>query len=312
MIKRAGFICLILWTLTVSFSPAHAQTPTPTECDRPAVEAGESEHSLVSRNQERSYTRYVPESYDPTQPTALVIALHGMFGSSEQMRDFTSWNDTADDHNFIVVYPQALYQPDLFVFFPLRENDENAVDDVQFIRDLLIPLRHDFCIDSQRIYVNGFSAGGAMSLLLACRIPEVIAAIGVMAPPYFEDFDDPTWCAPDVPSVPTIALQGMADTVVTYEGSRSFGNMLVGFETWTAAWAARNGCDETPEIIETVETVHGARYVNCDADLVTYAIEDGGHAWAGGEPPPGIEPITDISATELMWEFFEQHPKEEE
>jgi polyhydroxybutyrate depolymerase len=305
-IKRSGLICFVLLMLTVAFVPAQAQTSTPIVCDRPTVEGGESRHSLVSRNQAREYLRYVPESYDPTQPTALIIVLHGIISDAEQIRDFTHWNDYADEHNFIVVYPESIYPADFFVFFPLSEDTQDPVDDVAFIRDLLIPLRHDLCIDTQRIYVSGFSAGGAMALLLACRLPETIAAVGVMSAPYIEEFDDPTWCAPDVP-VPTIAFQGIDDDVVAYEGGEALGYTLLSFETWTAHWATRNGCDATSEVLETVETVHGAQYVDCDADFITYTIDGGGHAWAGGEPPAGVEAITDISASEFMWEFFEQH-----
>jgi len=299
----------MLLVALLAVSVVQAQTATPTACsDRPAVAAGESRHTLVSHNQRREYLRYVPQSYDPTQPTPLVIVLHGIISDGEQIRDFTGWNDYADEHNLIVVYPESVFALDLFVFFPQPEDTQDAVDDVRFVDNLLTPLRHDLCIDNQRIYVSGFSAGGAMALLLACRLPEDIAAIGVMAASYIAPLDDPTWCAPDVP-VPLIAFQGRADPIVPYDGGEAFGYTLIGFETWTAGWAARNGCAAAPETLDTVEAVEGRRYTDCAADVVTYSIDDAGHAWAGGEPPPGTRRVTALNATELMWAFFSEHPK---
>jgi len=54
------------------------------------------------------------------------------------------------------------------------------------------------------------------------------------------------------------------------------------------------------------------RYTGCedDAEVVFYTIEDGGHTWPGGNPlPKSIAGDTsmDISASETMWEFFEQY-----
>ncbi len=62
-------------------------------------------------------------------------------------------------------------------------------------------------------------------------------------------------------------------------------------------------------------------YSNGDATCVTYGqctagadvtlctITGGGHTWPGGTPFPllGVT-STDISATDAMWTFFQQHP----
>ncbi len=40
-------------------------------------------------------------------------------------------------------------------------------------------------------------------------------------------------------------------------------------------------------------------------------IADGGHAWPGGEPLPRFivgHTAQGIDATEMMWEFFNEHP----
>jgi polyhydroxybutyrate depolymerase len=285
-----------------------AQTPTPPCTDKPATTPGDSRHTLVSRNQTRSYVQYVPENYDRTQPTPLILSLHGIISDGEQMRDYTGWNADADEHNFIVVYPEALFPPSLFVFFPLPEDVEDPVDDVTYITDLLSALRHTFCIDDARVYLSGFSAGGAMSLYLACALPQEFAAVGVMSAVYIEEFNEPTWCARDVP-MPLIAFHGTDDSIVPYNGGDGFGWQFVPFETWTVQWALGNGCNDTPVLLDTTDNVRSVYYGGCHAEVIAYTLEGGGHAWAGGEPPRGIDPIPEPNATELMWAFFVHHPR---
>ena len=53
-------------------------------------------------------------------------------------------------------------------------------------------------------------------------------------------------------------------------------------------------------------------YAPCgqDASVELYTIQDGEHAWPGGEAVSAQvgEPTMEISATPLMWEFFSAHP----
>ncbi len=44
--------------------------------------------------------------------------------------------------------------------------------------------------------------------------------------------------------------------------------------------------------------------------MILYTIEGGGHTWPGREPPiPFLGKSTrDISANDLIWDFFQKHP----
>ena len=46
------------------------------------------------------------------------------------------------------------------------------------------------------------------------------------------------------------------------------------------------------------------------AEVVLYTIEGGGHTWPGQEPRVNFlgKSTRDISANDLMWEFFQKHP----
>ncbi len=54
-------------------------------------------------------------------------------------------------------------------------------------------------------------------------------------------------------------------------------------------------------------TLHAYADADCDAGVALYAVEDGGHAWPGGQPIPEwfAGPTSQsIDATGLMWAFF--------
>ncbi len=70
-------------------------------------------------------------------------------------------------------------------------------------------------------------------------------------------------------------------------------------------WAEHNGCD-TQSIEERVsDEVIRYHWVNCDAPVEWYLIEGGGHTWPGAVTRPRLgHTTTNISASELIWEFF--------
>ena len=117
--------------------------------------------------------------------------------------------------------------------------------DVRFISDLIDKLQQDYVIDPTRIYVNGLSNGGGMTYLLACELSERIAAVGSVSGAYLYPLED---CQPERP-VPLIAFHGTADPIVPFIGgpSRSFDIPFPVIPDWMAAYAAKNGCNPTPQ-----------------------------------------------------------------
>jgi polyhydroxybutyrate depolymerase len=54
-----------------------------------------------------------------------------------------------------------------------------------------------------------------------------------------------------------------------------------------------------------------ARWLGCDggSEVVRCIAEGAGHTWPGGMPVPTLGKTTqDMSATEMMLDFFEAHP----
>ena len=269
---------------------------------------------IVSSGQEREYLLHVPENYDGSEATPLVIGLHGGMVWPSTQKEISGWNSLADQHGFIVVYPSGEtfggkgtgVKPKVWLIKP----DARLRRNVAFIEHLIDELTTRYTIDSSRIYVSGLSNGGAMAFALSCTIGDRIAAVGTVAAAHDQrPFD---WC-PDPRPVPVIRLHGRADPVVPYEGGTSWAspNPFASSAEWTASWGQRNRCAPVPERTEIASDVTLMEYKDCsgDAAVLQYVVEGAGHVWPGGGPMPEwlVGPSANqIDATRLMWEFFEK------
>ena len=269
--------------------------------------------AIVSSGQKREYLLYVPRSYDRAKPTPLVISMHGGGAWPAQQMNLSRWNRLADEHGFIVVYPAgAGMGPRIW---------DNDTADVRFISDLIDKLEAAYNIDPTRIYVNGFSNGGAMANELSCTLSHRIAAVGTVAPALLLPW---SWCADSRP-MPMIDFNGTADPAAPYNGGPSFASPprfiasdhgksipFASVSTIAANWARRNRCGPNPVESAVAADVTRREYTNCadDAAVVLYTIQGGGHTWPGGKPMPEwfVGPTSrNIDASRVMWEFFVQH-----
>lgn len=267
----------------------------------PSQLAGTFDETLQSGGRARGYRLHVPSSYDSSQPTSLIIALHGYAAGPKSQERLSGLSDLADAEGFIVVYPEGL---------PDRQGRKGwlsgpqATDDVVFIRDLIDQLSSQLALDPARIYVTGMSNGGGMAHKLGCQLSDRVAAIAPVAGAYLYPV-----CQPERP-VPVVAFHGQADPVVPYGG----GDPLPAVEDWAAGWAARNGCGPTPAIVYQQGEVTGRGWNQCadGADVLLYTVEGGGHTWPGGGKM-GQEfgrITTDVDASAAMWAFFQEHSME--
>ena len=264
--------------------------------------------SFLSSGRKREYLLYVPRSYDPSKPTALVISLHGaaMWGAAQ--KETSQWNRVADEHGFIVVYPSGEGGGGPRVW---HEGAGAApARDVRFISELIDTLEARYNIDARMIYANGLSNGGGMSFALSCMLPGRIAAVGMVGAAHLLPF---SWC-PDTAPVPMIAFHGTADRAVPYQGGFSWvgPERFPSIPAFTASWARRNRCGTNPVESVVATDVTRREYTNCagGAAVVLYTITGGGHTWPGGRPLPewfAGPTSTSIDATRLMWAFFREH-----
>jgi polyhydroxybutyrate depolymerase len=323
LVAALAVLVLLLCLIAVA-AGAFWTTGSSLRCAVPAhgpAQPGWSARTLVSNGRVRCYHLYIPPGHDPAQPAPVVVSLHGYVLNPDIQALISGWHKLADREGFVVVvYAQG-------TSYPRRWNagdtwGADGVDDVLFFRDLVDDLSALAAVDRSRVYVNGFSNGGGMSVRIGCDAADAVAAIGSVAGAVV----NMAACKPSRP-VPAMAFHGTADWVVPYDGGvirvlpLRYGAELtqapshfVGAEAWVATLAGLNGCDPTAEILPPQGDVRGRRYAGCDQDAETilYTIEDGGHQWPGGTTIPGAgKNSKHIDATEEMWRFFQTYRLEQ-
>ena len=265
-------------------------TPEPTE-ELYFSQPGKYIEELVIDEIPRWYLVSVPESYKHGDPTPLVFNFHGAGMSFGAQNNLTGTSELGEKENFIAVIPQGLSMR-----WQLIENAENNRD-LAFVDAILDDLDEKLTIDEKRIFAVGLSNGGGFVDGLGCYRSDRFAAIGTVAGAYLY------WatCEPDHP-ISVITIHGTADDVALYSGK--------GFSmaNWAGDWAERSGCDPSSEVVFDEGNTVGEAWGNCEgnAEVIMYSVDGGGHTWFGNAI--GTSPA-DINSMELIWAFFDAHPK---
>jgi polyhydroxybutyrate depolymerase len=273
------------------------------------------ERSIAIGGTTRTYVVHLPGGRAPENPAPLVVVLHGGGGNAANAARMSGMDAKADKEGFIAVYPNGTGRRFLTwnAWRCCGAALDERVDDVAFIRAVVEAVARDFAVDRRAIYATGLSNGAMMAYRLGCDAADVFAAIAPVAGAL--DTDD---CGPSAP-VAVIVFHGTADGHVRFEG----GEPRTAFDRHKRVdnsvayaidfWKRRNGCDDAAKRQKHGHVVHDAYSCAEGSAVELYAIEGQGHAWPGGEK--GIRngnvdpPTTEISATDLMWDFFARHPK---
>lgn len=277
-------------------------------------------HSLLVDGHVRAYAVHLPPAYDGQSLLPMVLVLHGGGANAQNAMRMTGMNEKANREQFIVVYPEGTSRADEYLLtwnagegYCCGYAEENGIDDVKFVREMLASIQQEYSVDMQRIFATGFSNGGMMAYRLGCEMSDTLAAIGPVSGALGVEN-----CQPERP-LPVIIFHGTADQHVLYEGGTPVDNApgegdrvdppvahAVQF------WVQHNLCSPIPQREENGnilrELYMGGRE---GTEVLLYTVKGGGHAWPGGRKgsPEGDEPTQEISATDLMWEFFISHPR---
>jgi len=304
--------------------PTAPTTPTTPTSPAAQLAAGEHTRTVIVDDVSRRYRVHVPKIYDATQPTPVMLVYHGGGGNPESMVRLTGLNTKSDEAGFIAVYPYGSgLDPERLLTFNGGEccgfAMQRKIDDVAFTRALLDDLATVANVDANRVFATGLSNGGIMSHYVASELSDRIAAIAPVGGPLMMDA-----CRPKRP-VPVMHFHGTGDEFAPFNGGYGKGGAggkgvtdFKSVEHTIQNWVKANGCKPEPEIValpdkaddgmkSTRKTWGGGKD---GSEVVLIEIENGGHTWPGMDPPVAMlgKSTKDISANDLMWEFFLRHP----
>lgn len=282
--------------------------------------SGDHEREIEVDGRTRSYLLHIPKNYDGSKPFPVVLCFHGGGSNARQQMAFCGLNRKSESAGFIAVYPNGTGN----LKRVLTWNSGNCcgyaarrqVDDVAFVDALLDELDKLVKVDAKRVYATGMSNGGMMSYTLADKLSNRIAAIAPVAGPM-----GTVGCSPDRP-VSVIHFHGTKDEYAPFDGGR--GAKSLGSTTFYSVehsinnWAKVNGCEKTPRVEQLAYKTNDGMRVSKKtfangrdgSEVVLVGIENGGHTWPGQRMKlKALGPATrDISANDMMWDFFERHP----
>ena len=297
-----------LITLVLAASPA---------CAAPA---SDSVHSVRVDGRVRSYRLHVPAELEPTKAHPLVVAFHGGAGNGAIMERFSGLSAKADEAGFVVVYPDGTGRTSRVLTWNAGSccgyAQRQAVDDVAFVRALLDDVASTVKVDPRRVFATGISNGGMMAFRAAVELPDRFAAIAPVAGTPGVDVSGLKR------AIPLIEFHGTDDEHIRYHGGsgpRSVTHTdFMSVDDAISAWSWLAQCPEKPrredlrDVADDGTHVVRTTYAPCaeGAEVVLYTIEGGGHSWPGRPGRPRLLGRTtqDISANDLMWEFFARHP----
>jgi feruloyl esterase len=120
---------------------------------------------------------------EPAPHPALVVVLHGCGQTPAQYERRAGWCALAAELGFLVCYPQqseANNRQTCFNWFSPHRRGRD-VGEAASIRAMIEHLSRTHRVDSERIYITGFSAGGAMAASMLAAYPDVFEAGAVLA-----------------------------------------------------------------------------------------------------------------------------------
>ncbi len=267
----------------------------------------------------RSYVIHLPPQYDLQQPTPVVLVFHGTSADAHSISRFSGLNSQADKGGFVTVYPNGTKLGNTLLAWNsggiTRRQLVNCPDDVKFVRRLLDDLATVVNVDPKRVYATGHSNGAMMCYRLAVELSDRIAAIAPVGGTMAVDL------APLQHPVSVIHFHGTLDTSVPWSGPNRGSPQFLLFtsvEKTVGNWTKANGCPPSPVVENMPDNADDGTTVvrrrcgagKSGAEFVLYTIAGGGHTWPGKESTVASlgKSTLDISANDLMWEFFQKHP----
>lgn len=266
-LQRVG---VLLALLAVGVAPAQA--------DEDRLQAGRMvEQTFANEAGTRRFLLYRPTAGTAGRP--LMVWLHGC-GRPGTMQAGHALARVAEERGFTLVYPlqdRAANAQNCWNWFDPAHRRRGS-GEASIIAGLTTSLVAELDIDPSRVYVGGYSAGGAMATVMGTAYPDIYAAIAPSSgAPYALDpsgvraYEE---MGPRARPVPAFILQGVADEISVYPIGRT--NILQWLETDDHADdGERNG--SIPRLPATVAPVAPAAGSPLPLVVEDYRAVDGCH-----------------------------------
>ena len=245
--------------------------------------AGDHRFTIQHEGLTRSYLVHVPDRYQPTETTPLLVALNSYGSARTGDGGLANLRRESDYQGFIAVYPEAYGGKGQAPAWHTRTGGRD-VNDVGFIAKVVHNVFRQASVDRGRIYAAGVADGGTMAYQLACDLPYVFRGVASVG-----GADTSGHCA-EGKAVSVFHLHAQDDPTVPFSTA----------PVTTAKWAQQNGCELQPRKVLRHGGTYCEAYTYCRERTAVKlcAPETSAQVTAAAAPSYGID------GTRNMWAFL--------
>ena len=273
----------------------------------------------------RKYMEYIPTS-SPDGSMPVVFLLHGL---GDNCNNFSSLHFENVAPNWIIITPEAteatisimgMYNINAgsawaagvggenitFNNIPIGNIELNeGVNDEGFILAILDSLENNFNVDTDSVFVAGFSMGGFMSNKMAVKHADRIKAIASVSGTlgHFQPFEP-------IGNINTMHIHGTSDETISYANADfNFNGTAVpvglGAEALVETWRNYNQCSTEPIVYNFEDTKNDG----LTFEQYTYKNEESGHKTVFIKVNNGVHDWYDASQNDIdynteIYKFF--------
>ncbi len=180
------------------------------------VDGARADWSTIDGQHGRKALVVSPEDHDPDlsdEKLPLVVNLHGLNGTAEEMATMAEWPEAVVGHNLLMVFPEGV-EKSWNAGGCCGEAESGGVDDVAFLDAVIEQMVEEYRGDPEQIYMTGYSNGGMMTYRYNCERPDQLVGAASYAGTDYSD------CKP-AGAVPFFQISGSEDTIVPPLGGQS-------------------------------------------------------------------------------------------
>ena len=270
----------------------------------------------------RAYRLYVPAG-STGEALSLIVMLHGGTQDAATFAAATGMNDLAEREKFLVAYPEQprSANPGRYWNWFTPGHQRRDAGEPSLIAGITAQIIGRYGADATRVYMAGFSAGGAMAAVMAAVYPDLYAAVGVHSGLAYAAAGDLASALaamkqgpsqpPRLPArpVPLIVFHGDQDAVVAPANAAGL------IKSALAAAGPNQGPGTRPTTVTGGQAPGGHAYTRaCYQDPAgatlaeCWTIHQSGHAWSGGLPHGSYTDPRGPDASAEFIRFFNEHP----